>query len=97
MGGNLRAGLFLFLQKARTTRRPQKDGKLLREAFLGNVAPGGRPEGGHLVSRELKTPQEIPRGNKDVLLVRAGDIECLNFRFPTVSLTKDESLLHLLS
>ena len=83
-----------ILRKARTTRCSKKDGKLLREAFLGNAAPGGQPESGLLVSQELKTPGKSSE-NKDVLLVRVEDIECLNFRFPTESLTKDESLLLL--
>ena len=43
----------------------------------------------------MKTPQEIPRKDKEVLLLRADDIECLNFRFSAESLTKGESLLHL--
>ena len=62
---------------------------------MANVAPVGQPESGLLASQELKTPQEIPRGDKEVLLVRADDIECLNFRFPTGSLAKDESLIRL--
>ena len=48
-----------------------------------------------LPSQELETPQKIPLGNKEVILVRDGDIECLNLRFYTESLTNHESLLHL--
>ena len=81
--------------KARTARCSQKDGKLFREAFLENVAPVGQLESGLLLSRELKTPQEITRKDKEVLLVRADDTECLNFRFTAESLTKDWSLLRL--
>ena len=94
MGKSLWAGPFRFY-KTRTTRCSQKDGKLLRGAFLENVAPGGQPESGLLVSQELKTPQKIPREGQEVLLVRAGDIECMDFRFSTRSLTKDESPPHL--
>ena len=32
---------------------------------------------------------------KEILLIRCGDIECLNYRFPTSSLTEEDSLLHL--
>ena len=38
--------------KTRTARCSQKDGKLLREAFLGNLVPVGQIESGLLVSEE---------------------------------------------
>ena len=62
---------------------------------MGNVAPGGQLESGLLASQELETPRKIPRKDKEVLLARADDIECLNFRFSTESLTGGESLLRL--
>ena len=84
-----------ILQKREQLDVLKKDGELLREAFLENVAPGVQPESGMLVIQELKTPQQIPREDKEVLLVISDDIECLNLRFPTGSLTKDGSVLRL--
>ena len=47
-----------ILQKRERSDVLKKDVKLTREAFLGNVFPVGQPEGGLLVSQELKTPSE---------------------------------------
>ena len=74
----------------------KKDGKLLRGAFLWNLAPGGQIESGLLVSQELEPLRKINgKKKKEIILVRSDDTERLNLRFPTESLTKDESLLNL--
>ena len=73
----------------------KKDGNLLREAFLGSDVPGGQIENGPPVSQESQNPQKNPQKSKEIILVRADDVEWLNCRFPTASLTEGESLLRL--
>ena len=73
----------------------KKDGKLIREAFLESNVPGGQSGNGLLVSQESKTHQENPRKTEEIILVRTEDVECLNFRFSSSSLTEGGNLLHL--
>ena len=57
-GQSLWIGLCRFYKKEQLDVL-KKDGKLLREAFLGSHVPGGQIESGLLVSRELETLRKI--------------------------------------
>ena len=71
-------------------------GGLLREAFVEVLDdPDGQIESVLPLSREKILPQPNPQKKKETLLARADEIECLNFRFATESLTNGESLLCL--
>ena len=73
----------------------RRGGGLLREHFEETLEPGGQVEIGLPISQELVLPQSQLEKDKGIPLVRAGEIDCLNFRFATESLTKGESILHL--
>ena len=73
----------------------KKDGGLLLGAFSGSNLPGGKNGNGLLVIQESKSLPGKPLKTKEIILVRADGIECLNFRFPTSSLTDGGNLLHL--
>ena len=74
----------------------QRSGTLLRESFVGSLKePDGQIEPDLTISQEIILPVKKEKKNKAVGLVRAEDIECLNFRFTTDSLTEEESLLHM--
>ena len=84
-----------ILQKREPLDVLTKDGKLIRDDFMGSNVPGGKIGNGLLVIQESKTPQENSRKTKGIILVRADDVECLNLRCSTASLTDGENLPHL--
>ena len=43
----------------------------------------------------IKFPPDKGRCGKAILLIRCGDIECLDFRFFTAGIAENESLLHM--
>ena len=68
----------------------------MSEAFAEVLdEPGGQIESVLPISQEIILPGAKPRKKKETILVRSEEIECLNLRFTTESLTSGESLLHL--
>ena len=63
-------------------------GELLREAFVEVLEPGGQMDLVLPISQEIILPEAKRKKKKEILLVRSEEIECLNFRFTTESLTK---------
>ena len=57
--------------------------------------PGGQNGNGLLVIQESKSLPKKPLKTKESILVRADDTDCLNFRFPTSSLTDGGNFLRL--
>ena len=94
MAKSLRAGLFRFYKSENkymfSTRR-----KIITRSFLGKCRAGRPTKEWSASESGIENPSEIHRGNREVLLVRAEDIECVYFRFPAESLTMGESPLHI--
>ena len=67
-----------------------------RGSFVGSLKePDFQIEPDLAISQEVILPEKKEKKNKEVSLVRADDIKCLNFRFTTDSLTEEESILHM--
>ena len=74
----------------------KRDEKLLRESSEETLEdPDGQIESVLPTSLEVIHTEKKPRKNKEISLVTADDLECLNFRFATDNLIEEESLLHL--
>ena len=70
--------------------------KLIRGSFGETLEdPDGQIESVLPASQEVIHTEKKPRKNKEISLVTADDLECLNFRFATDNLIEEESLLHL--
>ena len=67
----------------------------MREAFVEVLDPGRQMDFVLPISQEVILPRTNPKKEKAILLVRAEEIECLNFRFTTESLTSGEIVLRL--
>ena len=88
---------FRNLTKTGTNGCSKNGRELLREALLEVLdEPGGQNESILPISQEIILPAAKPRKKKEIILVIEEEIECLNFRITTESLTNAESLLHLL-
>ena len=74
----------------------KRNGEALRGSFVESPrVPGGQMEQNLAISQEVILPEKKEKEKKEAFLSRAEDLECLNFRFATDSLTEDKSLLRL--
>ena len=74
----------------------KRDRKLISGSFEETLAdPDGQLTSVLPTSQEVIPTEKKPRENKEISLVTAEDLECLNFRFTTDNLTEEESLLNL--
>ena len=74
----------------------KRDEKLLRESSEETLEdPDGQIESVLPTMQEVIPTEKKHRENKEISLVTAEDLECLNFLLTTDNLTEEESLLHL--